>query len=95
MKYYLIVSLLISFFISFLETSWSKNDALKKYMLAIRLIIWFFYFSVGGFSIIHALLTMKKQGMVQEKMKMVLTRHISYLLIVTICNLYVFVNRMC
>jgi hypothetical protein len=46
------------------ETSWSGNDKLKESILAIRVLIWFFYFSVGSFSVIHAILTMRKQGMV-------------------------------
>jgi len=95
MKYYILFSFIISFLIVVIECveNYTKKSYERNSSLWIRVSVWIFYILIGIFSITHAFIMLRNKGMIQEKINMVLVRHITFITIFTICNLYAFITR--
>ena len=55
--------------------------------------IWVLFYVIGGLSVFHALNLKRNPGMSKEVVNMVIYRHVLYIGMFIICNLYVFLNR--
>ncbi len=100
--FYILLSAFVSVFPLIYEAFWEADsnnyniitNPVSKFFLEYKTAVWIVLYALAPFAIFHAWRILKNPGMSQEVATLVTKRHIFYIVIFIISNLFVFLNRL-